>query len=270
MAKSCHIPGSRIVYFLILMKQVIKNIIHKSGYSIVRTKALHAPQTQLPITRDDFFNLYFSRVPTDFFFLQIGANDGVINDPIREYVVKYGLRGMGVEPQPAVFERLCNTYRGTSVECVNAAIGSKDLTFYTVKTSMMTEENFGAMTCIASFNKKIMTGLLKKNIPKGADPVDYIDENAVPVMSFSDLVESRNIKKIDMLQIDCEGYDHELLRVFDFDRFSPSLINFESVFFSDAVREEIEDMLTARGYHLFRDEAWDTCAYKIRDANMAL
>ena len=96
MAKSCHIPGSRIVYFLILMKQVIKNIIHKSGYSIVRTKALHAPQTQLPITRDDFFNLYFSRVPTDFFFLQIGANDGVINDPIREYAVNYGVLGMAV------------------------------------------------------------------------------------------------------------------------------------------------------------------------------
>ena len=252
------------------MRQAIKNLIKKSGYSIVRTKVRGAAQKQLPITRGDFFNLYFSCVPEDFFFLQIGANDGVVNDPIREYVVKYGLRGMAVEPQPAVFERLSETYRGASVECVNAAIGPKDLTFYTVKPSMMTEENFGAMTCIASFNKKVMTGLLKKNIPKGADPVDYIDEDAVPVMSFSDLIESRHIKKIDMLQIDCEGYDHELLRAFDFDRFSPSLINFESVFFPDAVREEIEGMLTARGYHLFRDEMWDTCAYKVRDANIAL
>ncbi|MDP2593814.1 MAG: FkbM family methyltransferase [bacterium] len=252
------------------MKQVIKNIIHKSGYSIVRTKTLHAPQTQLPITRDDFFNLYFSRVPTDFFFLQIGANDGVINDPIREYVVRYGLRGMAVEPQPNVFKRLRETYRGASVECVNAAIGASELTFYTVKPSMMNEENFSAMTCIASFNKKVMTGLLKKNIPKGADPADYIDENAVPVMSLADLVQTYGIKKIDMLQLDCEGYDHELLRAFDFDRFSPSLINFESVFFPDAVREEIESMLKARGYHLFRDETWDTCAYKVRDADVAL
>lgn len=245
------------------MKQVIKDLIDRIGYSIVRTKALHAPQTQLPITRADFFNLYFSHVPEDFFFLQIGANDGVINDPIREYVLKYGLRGMAVEPQPAVFERLSETYRGTSVACVNAAIGSKDLTFYTVKPSMMTKENFGAMTCIASFNKKVMTGLLKKNIPKGADPADYLDENTVPVMSLGDLVEFHHIKKIDMLQIDCEGYDHEILRTFDFDRFSPSLINFESVFFSDTVREEIEGMLMARGYHLFRDETWDTCAYKV-------
>src|SRR3989344_2596223 len=245
------------------MKQVIKDIINRTGYSIVRTKALNAPQKQLPITRTDFFNLYFSRVPKDFFFLQIGANDGVINDPIHEYVVKYGLSGMAVEAQPDVFVRLCETYRSTRVECVNAAVGTSDLKFYTVKSSMMNDANFSAMTCIASFNKKVMTGLLKKNIPEGADPADYLDENAVPVMSFDDIVQFYNIKKIDMLQLDCEGYDHELLKAFDFDRFSPSLINFESVFFSDKISEEIESMLTARGYRLFRDGVWDTCAYKV-------
>lgn len=245
------------------MKQFIKGILSRTGYSIVRTKTRNSIQQQMPITRDDFFNLYFSRVPKDFFFLQIGANDGLINDPIHEYVVRYALSGMAVEAQPNVFERLCETYRGTQVECVNAAIGPKDLTFYTVKPSMMNDANFSAMTCIASFNKKVMTGLLKKNIPKGADPAEYIDENAVPVMGFDDLVRSYNIKKIDMLQLDCEGYDHELLRAFDFDRFSPSLINFESVFFSDEIREEIENMLISKGYRLFRDAMWDTCAYKV-------
>jgi hypothetical protein len=66
-----------------------------------------------------------------------------------------------------------------------------------------------------------------------------------------------------MLQTDCEGYDQEILRSFDFERFSPTLINFESVHFSDAVREEIEGVLTARGYRIFRDGLWDTCAYKV-------
>lgn len=248
---------------ILKIKRLIKDLISKSGYSIVRTKVLQDPQKNQLITRDDFFNLYFSRIPKDFFFLQIGANDGVYNDPIHDYIVKHSLRGMAVEAQPDVFERLRQTYRGTRVECVNAAIGPKDLTFYTVRASAKNATNFTQMTGCASFNRQVMRRLLKKVIPKGANPDEYIEENAVPVMSFGDLVRSYHIEKIDMLQLDCEGYDHELLKMFDFDRFSPSLVNFESVHFSDKTREEIESMLRARGYQLFRDGIWDTCAYKI-------
>ncbi|MDP2593822.1 MAG: hypothetical protein Q8P36_00575 [bacterium] len=105
-----------------MMKQFVKKLFSTTGYSIVHTSVLNAPQKQKRIKRDDFFNLYFSRVSKDFFFVQIGAHDGVHGDPIHEYVVKYNLAGVVVEPQPDVFKKLLETYRGTAVSCVNAAI----------------------------------------------------------------------------------------------------------------------------------------------------
>ena len=47
----------------------------------------------------------------DFFFVNVGANDGVINDPIYPFIAKYGWRGIAVEPVPHVFERLRVNYR---------------------------------------------------------------------------------------------------------------------------------------------------------------
>ena len=39
-------------------------------------------------------------------FIQVGANDGVYGDPLRSYVRRFGWKGILVEPQQDVFERL--------------------------------------------------------------------------------------------------------------------------------------------------------------------
>jgi hypothetical protein len=40
------------------------------------------------------------------FFVQIGANNGLTDDPIRQFVTKYHWHGVLVEPQPQVFQQL--------------------------------------------------------------------------------------------------------------------------------------------------------------------
>src|SRR5580704_6695904 len=47
-------------------------------------------------------------------FIEVGANDGEFNDPLREYIVKFQWRGVLIEPQPDVFERLKLNYAGQS------------------------------------------------------------------------------------------------------------------------------------------------------------
>ncbi|MDP2593823.1 MAG: FkbM family methyltransferase [bacterium] len=118
------------------------------------------------------------------------------------------------------------------------------------------------MTRIASFHKGVIAHSLIKKIPRGANPDDYIEATPVRMMDFSQLVRECDIEKIDLLQLDCEGYDYEVLKMVDFDRFSPSLINYESTHFSDQTRKECEDTLVSKGYRLFRYGS-DTCAYKI-------
>lgn len=244
------------------IKQIIKGLFNKIGYSVIRTSVLTAPQKQKPITRGDFFNLYFSKIPKDFFFVQIGAHDGIHGDPIHDYIVKYALSGVVVEPQKDVFERLRKTYENLPIVCVNAAIGTEKLTFYTVKREARNEENFNKMTRIASFNKDVIRASLKSKIPRGANVDNYIVATPVTTMTFERLVNDCSISRIDLLQLDCEGYDYEILKTVDFNRFSPSLINYESMHFPDRTRKDCENLLTAKGYNLFR-YGGDTCAYKI-------
>ncbi|MCU1247627.1 MAG: hypothetical protein JWQ49_656 [Edaphobacter sp.] len=46
----------------------------------------------------------------DVFFVQIGANNGLTDDPILQFVTKYHWHGVLVEPQPQVFQQLLKNY----------------------------------------------------------------------------------------------------------------------------------------------------------------
>jgi hypothetical protein len=45
-------------------------------------------------------------------FIQVGANDGIFGDPLREHILAHKWRGVLVEPQPEIFEQLKANYAG--------------------------------------------------------------------------------------------------------------------------------------------------------------
>ena len=53
----------------------------------------------------------YNKKHKDFFFVQIGANDGFKADPIYLYVRKYGWKGILVEPVSYIFEKLKENYK---------------------------------------------------------------------------------------------------------------------------------------------------------------
>ncbi|MEK7545962.1 MAG: FkbM family methyltransferase [Patescibacteria group bacterium] len=248
------------------LKGILRRIVERSGYTLMNLKVLRDPQRQKPITREDFFNLYFSKAdPRTFFFVQVGANDGKTNDPIYPYVTRYGLSGIAIEPQADVYEMLTRTYGSfRGVRCVHAAIGAVTgrMPFYTVKPGFKTEKNFARVTGIASFDEAVFRKTLKNKLPPGAEADAYIQRTLIDVLSFEDLARTYAVTSIDMLQLDCEGYDYEILKTFDFGRFSPSLINLESMHFSQDVRLACERLLAEQGYRTFRT-ANDICAYRV-------
>lgn len=242
------------------MTHLLRRAFEASGYAITKIGA-QTPQTEQRITPEHFYELFFSTATPDFFFVQIGAHDGHSDDPIHPFVMQYGLAGIAVEPQADVFARLEETYKDLpQVKCVNAAIGTGPLTFYTVKEEAKTDANFVKMTRSASFIKSSLVKSLVRKIPSMDEVDDYIVETPINVMSFEQLVEG--VEHIDMLQIDAEGYDYEILKMVDFNRFSPKVINFESLHLSDSDRKQCEEMLTGMGYHFFRTKS-DTTAYKV-------
>lgn len=62
------------------------------------------------------------------FLIEIGANDGIAYDPIREFVTANAWTGIMVEPSEEVFERLRHNYAdaGDRIAFENVAIADHD------------------------------------------------------------------------------------------------------------------------------------------------
>lgn len=227
-------------------------MLQAAGYAISPLPLSPVPRN--PLGREHFFDLYFSNIPKNFFFLQIGAHDGRSGDPLYRYIKRYGLRGVLVEPQKDIFKELERTHAGSAVSLVNAAISETTGTRTLYKPAGVR----GSLN--ASLKKETVERFVRQS---GADATGgRIEATFVDTLSFADLVERQGIKRVDLLQIDCEGYDAEVLKMFNFERFSPSLINYESKHLSAQEKAQCEEMLVGRGYRLFSWRA-DTCAYKI-------
>ena len=62
----------------------------------------------------------------NFFFVQIGACDGVFVDPIHRFIIKHRWRGVLVEPVPYLFNLLMQNYEGYNLIFENVAISDKE------------------------------------------------------------------------------------------------------------------------------------------------
>lgn len=257
--------SSRIVN----MKKIVKKLFEITGYKIEKVSSLPQPQKEKPVTEKHFFDLFFSLIdPADFFLVQIGANDGKSRDTLFEYISKYNLAGILVEPQPEVFKRLTQAHKENKrIRFLKAAIfnetGEKE--FYSVKKSLINHENYFETTAIASFDRKTFLKTLQKRIgniieKKSDDLNEYFQTEMIPTLSFSDFLQQEKVNRIDLLYLDCEGVDYEIIKMINFNLYKPKIINFESKFLNDTDRFDCESLLESQGYKLFR-YGNDTCAF---------
>jgi len=230
------------------MKQMIKNTLKRVGYDIVRYPDPVAPQI-------DVFDLVVNQVAPmtpDFFFIQIGANDGISEDPIRDYVMKYHWRGVLIEPLPDMFRELVANYAGeTQLIFENAAIAIEDGTI-----SLFTLDD---PTRDRSANRS--TSLLKDHLVRSFGKDAPIKELRVPALSLASLFSKHEISKVDLLQIDAEGFDYDIIKMFDFARMKPTVIQFEHASMSGPRQRETWGYLANLGYSLTKTSVLDTLAF---------
>lgn len=224
------------------------------------------------ITRENFFDLYFTLKRP--FVVQLGANDGKTHDPIYQYISKYNLSGLLVEPQPEVFKRLKDNHKDNpNLKFANTAIGKKDsdTPFYRIKPNLVMKGKEYKASSGSSFYRDDIIINIKNRLPPirndvlkyiSKDPNDYIEEISVKIKTIDLLFKENNVEKIDFLLIDCQGFDYEILKQLDFRRFSPDIINFEHSLFSPEELMRSRELLTKNEYKYFIYEG-DTCAYKM-------
>ena len=194
----------------------------------------------------------------DFFFVQIGANDGVFHDPIRRFVTRNNVAGLAVEPLKDFFEKLAANYRDfPKVKPVNVAIHQSARTIAIHRVDPARAAQLGEWTKgIASFKES------HHRINRVPDDVMVCE--TVACVTMAELFQQHGVGHVDLLQIDTEGYDLEIIKMVDFGRIKPAIIHFEHGLpdqtMSLADFKECSARLMDHGYFILT-EPYDATAY---------
>ena len=96
-------------------------------------------------------------------------------------------------------------------------------------------------------------------------PSDLIIQEKVRCTPFTQLLEDYQVEKIDLLQIDAEGYDAEIILNIDFNWIKPKIIRFEHDLSHGIMSKEqflrVVDVLHSNGYELVLEKC-DATAYQ--------
>lgn len=208
-------------------------------------------------------------VHEELFFIQIGANDGVMNDPIYKFNHTYSERvsGIVIEPLPDFFSSLVANYKSLpNIKPLNFAIhnSKSEMLVYRVKPEYISKVPVFARG-IASFdpNHWKKTSLIQDS--------SYIESELVKCVSYSQLLIDNQVRKIDLLIIDTEGYDYEILMNIDYIQVKPRIIRFEHGVRDSVMSEknftEIIDLLNSHGYQVIA-ETYDATAYLLNPEDL--
>ncbi len=199
---------------------------------------------------------------SDFFVLQVGANDGHSDDPIAAVVRERRLRALMVEPLPAMFDLLTDYYRDQpNVVCENCAIGHEDgtATIYYVRDDRSLPEY---VRRLASFKREVI--LKQRRVVPNIGT--FIETLQVPTLSLKTLLAKHNVDHVDLLQVDTEGFDYEILKMLWATPLRPPIINFESAHLGRAEKLACAEMLRRDGYRYLNVGQFDTLAVRQPEA----
>jgi FkbM family methyltransferase len=212
-----------------MVKKWLKKVFNKTGYKIIKKDFFQNHYHDNADSRyrktgdlNPLEQLFYKYIDDDFFFIQIGANNGLRYDPIHHLLVreKQYIRGIAIEPVQEYFEDLQVTYKDfPQIKLLNTAIHNtkKEATIYKINPDLPDVlERFKGMS---SFDVH--------NFTKDGIEESTIVTEKVPCIALMDLIASEKINQLHLLQIDAEGYDIEIVKSIDFTKIKPRVINFE-------------------------------------------
>lgn len=188
----------------------------------------------------------------DFFFVNIGANDGVSNDPIYPFLRRYGWRGIAVEPLPYICEELRRNYASfPDVIIEHAAIAATPRPLHYVDpaaTDVYFIRQISSLD-VAYVEKTIdamRTWQFQGPVPEGIEHA--IRRAEVPCLTFDELLAKHRVTHIDFLNIDAEQCDFEIFSMVDWRRWRPSVLCLETSEFTVAQELHVRQVLALAGY----------------------
>lgn len=174
------------------------------------------------------------------FFIEIGASDGIQLSNTYLLETKYNWKGICCEPIPNIFEKLIKN-RPNSI-CYNEAVYNK---------SGLTLTFDIANSC------SLLSGITD-HIDWHKSAVD-INKTSIQVQTISllDMLDKANAPSfIEYMSLDTEGSEFEILKNFDFSKYTFGLIDVEHNYIEPR-RSEIKKILLSNGYIYIGENSWD-------------
>lgn len=174
------------------------------------------------------------------FFIQIGANDGVTFDPIHHLIKKNDWAGILIEPNIECYELLQQAYKdNTKLIYEMIAIADTD----------------GVIPLYHNYTTLHQT--LDITHAKYMFQTESPKYTSVPCSTLTSLFKKHNVNKLNLLQIDVEGYDCYILQKFPFDLLLPDVIRFEHIHTPHDLLQDTINLLKNHKYDIHYSE--DKC-----------
>lgn len=221
------------------MKWGIKNLFRRFGLDIIR----HEPDVGCAINLLELAVPSLLQQTADFQFIQIGASDGIRDDPLRRMVLRHGLKGLLVEPLPEAFAALQRNYAGqTQLSFENAGISRSpgSMTIHHFREDAPISDEWHGMATV--------DGARFLQFAKSIGAEAYVETVTVPCMTMQELLRKHDLSRVDLLLIDTEGMDFEVLASAFDAGIRPTLIQFEFIHLPSDVRFQALRLLQTYGY----------------------
>jgi hypothetical protein len=109
---------------------------------------------------------------------------------------------------------------------------------------------------LGSFKKEVL--IKHKNAIKNFDSLFIIDK--IDLITFSDLITKHNLKSVNLLQIDTEGFEFEIILSIDFSLIKIDVILYEDKHLTRHESKSVRNCLIENGYIVKKYNDFDSLA----------
>jgi len=244
---------------------LLKRGIETFGYRISRKQALNGPVLDLLGLVVPYVRQHYGGG-----IIQVGANDGLLQDPVHALIRQYGIPAILVEPLPDIFDRLKVNYAGVQgVRFMNAAISHTpgETQMFRIKTGVAGLPDW--VGGVATFDKEtLIAHSLKRLRIKTTLFASYVESVKVSVITMRELLaQNADFGIIMMLQIDTEGHDANVVKSALQAGLLPPIIRYEHKLLPLAEQVNCRQLLADQGYSFASDDSDTLC---LREAALAI
>jgi FkbM family methyltransferase len=157
---------------------------------------------------DKFLNENYFKNKKNGTYLELGALDGILYSNTKYFEDEHGWKGILIEPHPLKFESLKENRPNNFLfkELVSNSTEQLDFLYFTKDLAQVS----GVVNSLSDHHYiRYFNNNEYSNIPQ--------EKISIMPKSLSDIINSTDIKHIDLLSLDVEGHEYEVLKSFNFD-----------------------------------------------------